>query len=325
MSVEDSIMARLIGRNKEFVVMTKNSILKLHTITTVDRFINKIEEFIVEGQYENAVKYLHIMKDPNLFVMRGVLAQTEGILPTQRIEQNIRSDLERSMKADGSLGSLQEAYDTLIQINTEFLSTQNQNDLIKKGISFWIFNEKDIFPNYEKRSLDGEVEYAKDEYNVWAVKFIPTYIMDYYISERKQGQVTLPECIIGAKLRVLSKSISVTEIVNIIYPQVYKHPFVYSQDSEKRRICMGTATKGVKDKISRTSSILKLVEILFNEAEYILKYGYNTTNPNFIPAGKHLDHEIYDDFRVSKKASEDYWKKERARKKASIKIRRNGG
>ena len=315
MSTEESVMTRMIGRDREFVVVTKNSIIKLDVITTVDTFVNKIEEFIIEGEYQNAIKWLHRLKDSKLFVMRGISSEAKEIISTQRIEQYIRSDLERKMREEGSLGSLQEAYDTLIQINSE-LSLQDRRDLIKKGISFWILNEKELFPE--------DTNIKKDEYNVWAIKFIPTYIMDYYLSDRKQGQVERPECYMGVKLRVLGKTLSVSETVVIIHPSSYPHPFVYSGNRDHRRICMGSAAQSIKNRMSKTTSILKLVELLFNEGERIIKYGYNKDKGDFFPAGKHLDDAIYNPFRKSNKASAEYWEREKAREKGSRKIQRNG-
>lgn len=286
MTPDTNTMEKIIGR-QNFALLSSQNILKMEPIIEVDKFVEKVEELIVEGHYEDALMYLKVLKDPQVFVMRGLVSKIRESFSTSMIENRIRSDIERMMLEEGRRDTIQAAYDTMVLINQE-LTLKDKITMIKKGIVIMIVSGRDL----KNKSGGG--------YNVVAAKYVPSYTVEYK-SSKTEGIWKFPECFLSVDISTVGNTdkLSINEGVYIIRPKGYMHPFVFRDG----KMCLGTFSKTAVPK-GKTSTAFRLIDLYLSAGEQVLKSGY--TNKRFTPANGRLHDEKYRKFKISDKVSENY-------------------
>lgn len=276
MSEERSILRYLVGSRKTTLV-SPDYVMKIVPKLSVERFIQKIEELIIDGNLNDAIKVLNALKYQDLFLIRGSLCQAEGIMSTKRIEQSIKAEVERTLRSNADSTGIKQAHEIYSAVSAN-LSYKDKLELQKNRTTIWIVDEATI------RNLRGHI------YRVMACRYIPAYKIQA-IDGRKEGIWQFPECYIGVNINIARGGLAIGSNVFVVYPRSYIHPFVYVQSG---KMCLGTGTTKVKNKMSKTSSTYRLIKLLLDAGEQVLKSGYNRPKKLIAPANGHIWDPKYD-------------------------------
>lgn len=297
-----SAMGKLIGE-QNFALLTAQNILRLEAIITVDDFLTHVEELIIEGKIEDAIMFLKVLKDPKLFLMRGLISKTRNAFSTAMIEKKMKAEYEKKLLANGAEKTIKRVYDTIVKANQDLL-LNDKIKMKKKNISIDIFNLSDL----DSRNGAG--------YKVVAWQFIPSYIVEFKSSSH-QGTWKFPECFIACDLDLVANKLTVNSEVYVIRPKNYMHPFVFSGRGGK--MCLGTFRVSKANKV-RISTTFHLIDLYLSTAEQVLVSGYTTERLS--PANGHLYEEKYRKLKILDTVSEKYLNIQKGEKQKMEKLRK---
>jgi hypothetical protein len=285
------VIARLVGGDQKFALLDQNVVLKVEPLIPLSDMLDRVEDLLYEGRTEDALKYLHALKDPRAFLVRGMVCKATERISTDAIERYIRTDLEREILERQNSEGVKRAYDTLITINSE-LSRREKFAFQKERITFWMLKNPD----------------SGQDHKVLAVKYIPTYIVEYKHGS-VEGQWRFPECFVGLFLDMSGDKLTVSGHPWIIKPKNYTHPFVFQNGG----VCLGSF-KREQGELSRLTLSRKIL-LMMRTTEQVLRSGYNRGKGSIAPANGHLPDNRFKRFKVSESVSQEYRERMKALKK----------